>query len=161
MTEEQKEKMRENMKKARETKASKAKDLDDRLTKLEESIAQIAKAVETKSVQTPVSSPTSSVDEWPEPLQEEKGSGSMPRAWRKIVTSILGVEFKAERDEAGVLIYMPKGIDRRSGLEKDANRQDVSRAAPLRSGSELDDLRIWCQRIKDNILKKYPTYFNK
>lgn len=155
MTEEHKEKMRLAREAKKKEVASEPK-LEDRVAGLEEKINMIADAVLNKPTPSVVLEPGEEIRSVP------TEAASFAKKYREVVDRELGPEFRIEPiDGSGVKIYMPEGIDRRDGLEIDAGLSDVSVASPLRAGTEMEDLKIWCKRIKENITKKYPTYFTK
>ena len=137
-------------------------DLEKRVSGMEQKLEVIANAVlGGNSAVAPT--PHVALDPYEVVQSVETEVESFAKRYRTVVDRELGPEFKIEPlpSGSGIKIFMPPAIDRRDGLEKDANNPDISVASPLRAGVEMDDLKIWCKRIKENIIKKYPTYFVK
>jgi len=90
----------------------------------------------------------------------ETVQGLVPTKWKEIINRYLGnVEASMESTTGGhyvLTVYMPEGIDRRSGEAKKYSKDHST--GLIRYTSELADVEHWCELISKNIRKTFPNW---
>lgn len=127
----------ERMAKAREAKANKQKEIEEKLSRL----AELEKKIES---------------------QPENIEGMLPRSWRDVIDKGLGPDFKASVAESSggnyiIKIVIPPQYDRRTGEQKQMMKEDYSTGI-VRRASDIADVTRWCELIKGTIKSMYPDF---
>lgn len=92
----------------------------------------------------------------------EKRNEMIPVEWNKIVDEILGNDFNFDiiplpNGDFQLKITVPAEWDCRIGDEHIMMKADV-RSGLVRRITPIADIQYWCQKIKDNIQKKYLNF---
>ena len=95
------------------------------------------------------------------PIIENSGDDQLPipKQWRVKIDEILGKDFEADVDDSSggnyiLKIFLPDKWDRRVGEKKG---KDCSTGL-IRRESDISDVKLWCERIRDNIKKTYNNF---